>query len=359
MKKQFLRKAFLTAIKRTFYCLMILSSCFFGSFGFAEGSESSNSQEKQPDNDVGFAVEPIQTATQIDAKKGFYFIKVVSGEKQELTLKIRSTNEKPATVKIYVKNAYTNQNGAIDYDSEDYQRDPTLNDSIEEITTVSEKEVTVQNYEEKTVTLTVTPPKDSFTGVKGGTICVMNAKTSKVDEGLRSTFGYRIGLLVTEDSETYDDGATLELLNVFPTVHQGKRVIQARMQNPESKVLKDLTIETKLYKKGQKELLKKRTITNMRMAPNSQFDFATNWGIDPIKNGDYLLRVRATSGTNTWTWEEAFSVGDKQAKQMNEEASFTLTYPRWVPLAVLLLGITSIGLIGCLYVRSKKWHTEE
>lgn len=330
--------------------VILLSSFLFSTTGFAEEAES----EGQPENDVGFAVEPIQTTTQIDPQKGFYFIKVAPDEPQELAIKIRSTNEAPETVKIYVKNAYTNQNGVIDYDNEDYIRDGTLKDSVEELTEVAESEVTVQNYEEKIVKITVTPPAAKFSGVKGGAICVMKAD-SKDAEGLSSTFGYRIGLLISTDSEVYDDGSSLNLLSVFTTVYQGKRVIQARMQNPEAKILNDLTIETKLYQKGSSKVLKSRSTNHMRMAPNSQFDFSTNWGIDPLKSGAYTLKVRAQSGENTWEWEEDFVIGDTQAKQINEEASYTITYPEWVPIVVLLLGVTSITLIGCLYVRRKKW----
>lgn len=356
MKKKSLNKDVLFRLKRSLCCLLVISCCFiFGSTSFAEESGSTGGNDEQPENDVGFAVEPVQTATQIDSQKGFYFIKVEPGEPQELSVKIRSTNVAPATVKVYVKNAYTNQNGAIDYDNEDYRQDPTLKDSVEEIASVSEKKITVQNYEEKIVKITIAPPDAPFSGVKGGTICIMKADSEKVEEGLSSTFGYRIGLLVTEDSEVYNDGSSLNLLNVRSTVHQGKRVIQARMQNPESKVLDDLMIETKLYKKGSREVLKKRTANNMRMAPNSQFDFSTNWGIDPIKSGTYTLQVRAQSGTNTWKWKKDFTIGEKEATKINEEASFTITYPKWVPLVVVLLGVTSIILIGCLYVRSKKW----
>lgn len=358
MKKTFLKKDTWFLLKKSFYCLLIISSCFlFNSISFAEETDNTGGQKEQPENDVGFAVEPVQPATQIDAQKGFYFIKVEPGQPQELSIKIRSTNTSPATVNIYVKNAYTNQNGAIDYDNDEYNRDPTLKDSVEELTAVSEKKVTVKNYEEKIVKLTVSPPEKKFTGVKGGTICIMNADSSEAKEGLCSTFGYRIGLLLTEDSEVYDDGSSLKLLGVRSTVHQGKRVIQAQMQNPEPKILNDLMIETKLYKKGSREVIKKRTANNMRMAPNSQFDFSTNWGIDPIKSGTYTLQVHAQSGTNTWGWKKDFTIGEKQAKKINEEASFTITYPEWVPLVTILIGVVSIILIGCLYVRSNKWNT--
>ena len=357
MKKKLLIKDLLFLVKKSFCCLLIVSSCFlFSAVSLAEEAGNSGENPTPPENDVGFAVEPVQTATQIDSQKGFYFIKVEPNQPQELAIKIRSTNVAPATVSIYVKNAYTNQMGSIDYDSDDYERDATLTDSVEELTSVSEKKVTIQNYEEKIVTISVNPPKEKFSGVKGGTICIMKADSSEAKEGLSSTFGYRIGLLLTEDSEVYDDGSSLNLLEVRSTVHQGKRVIQARMQNPEPKVLNDLMIETKLYKKGSREVLKKRTANNMRMAPNSQFDFSTNWGIDPIKSGTYTLQVRAQSGTNTWQWKKDVTIGEKQAKKINEEASFTITYPEWVPLVTLLIGVISLILIGCLYVRNKKWN---
>lgn len=357
MEKQFAKKDVFSLIRRSLCCLLLISGCVFhSSYGYADETKNTSVKEEQPENDVGFAVEPVKTATQIDSQKGFYFIKVEPDKPQELTIKIRSTNVKPAKVNIYVKNAHTNQNGVIDYDNDEYRRDSTLKNSIEEITSISESTVTVENYEEKVVTLTVTPPKETFEGVKGGTICIMKADSSEAAEGLSSTFGYRIGLLVTEDSEVYDDGSSLNLLKVQPTVHQGKRVIQARMKNPEAKVLDDLTIETKLYKKGSREILKKRTANTMRMAPNSQFDFATNWGIDPIKSGTYTLHVRAQSGDHTWEWKKDFTVGEKQAKKINEEASFTITYQEWVPLVVILIGVASVILIGCLYVRRKKWE---
>lgn len=345
-------------------CVSNLSLCFsLTAYAETELSQLQNevgqpSSEQPAENDVGFTVEPVLTTTQIDQSKGFFFIKVKPDEPQELVIKVKSTNKEPAKVTIYVSDAFTNQNGAVDYDGEEYPKDDTLQNSLEEITTVSNPEITVQNFEEKEVTIKVSPPKESFEGVKCAAICVMKSGTEESDEGLTSLFGYRVGLVVTEDSEIYTDGSSLNLLSVKPTVHQGKRVIQARLQNPEPKILDDLTVETKLRKKGEKEVLRKRTTNDMRMAPNSQFDFATNWGLDPIQSGTYVLSVKADSGENTWSWEEEFTIGEKEAKKINEEATYTITYPSWVPLVVVMIGTATLANIGSLYVRRKKWTKE-
>lgn len=345
-------------IKKSLVLLLLLLPLVFSKAAYAE--ESQIKQEEIPENteqgDVGFTVETELPATQVDQSKSFYFSKVNPGEEQTIVLKVRSTSPKEKKVKIYVKEAYTNSNGNVDYDGSTYTRDETLKNSLEELAVVSPKEVTVKGLETKEIKIKITPPAESFDGVKVAAICVMNAESDEEEAGIGSSFGYRVGLVITEDEDvTYDDGSSLNLLQVKPTVHQGKRVIQATLQNPEPKILKNLTVETKLREKGSNEVLRKRTTNDMRMAPNSQFDFATNWGLDPIRSGTYVLSVKASSGEHSWSWDKEFTIGEEQAQKINEEASYTITYPKWVPLVVILLGVLTICAIGALYVRRKKW----
>ncbi len=322
-----------------------------------ENKNNIGSEEKEKSKSVGFTVVPVLPATQIDKSKGYFYAQVKPGEVTTLTLKVRSTIKEARTVKINVENAYTSQSGNIDYGGKNYTRDETLTDSLEEITDISEKEVTVENFEEKEITISITPPKESFDGVKAAAISVMNVEPEE-SNGMSSSFGYRVGLMIAENAEIeYNDGSSLNFLKVKPTVHQGKRVIQSTFQNPEPKILDKLEVETKLREKGSSEVLRKRKTTNMRMAPNSQFDFATDWGIDPIKPGTYVLSVKAKSGTESWSWQKEFTIGEEQARKINEDASYTITYPKWVPIVVILLGLLTIINIGSLYVRRKKWSS--
>lgn len=315
-----------------------------------------NSESSEP---VGFTVEAVKPETQIDESKGYFYTRLKPGEEQKLTLRIKSTVKEARKVRISIGDAFTSSNGTLDYGGSNYQRDKTLKNSLEEITSISTKEVTVEKLETKEVTITVKAPKEPFKGVKVGAISIMNAETDDT-KGVSSSYGYRVGLMVSEEDEIeYNDGASLNFLKVKSAVYLGKRVIQARLQNPEPKVLDNLTVETKLRKKGNKEVLRKRTTSDMRMAPNSQFDFATNWGVDPIKPGTYVLSVKATSNKKSWKWSKEFTIGEEQAKKINEEASYTLTYPKWIPIVVILLGILTITVIGCLYLRRKKWTEQK
>lgn len=322
--------------------------------------EIPQAKKQEKDEGTGFTVSPEIPENQVDPMKGFFFIKVTPKKEQQLKVKIRSTSKEPHTVTVRVKNAYTSQNGQIDYDGNNFKRDKTLNHSLEEMTTVSDKKVTVKNFETKEVTITLKPPANSFKGIKAAAICIMKSEEKGKKAGISSSFGYRVGLVVTEEENEdfdYSTAKSLNFLKVKPTVHQGKRVIQARLQNPEPKILDDFSVETKLREKGSAEVLRKRTTNDMRMAPNSQFDFATNWGLDPIQPGTYVLSVRATSKNESWKWEKEFTIGEEQAKKINEEASYTLTYPKWVPIVVILLGVVTLVVIGTLYVRRKRWET--
>ncbi|MGH1846811.1 DUF916 and DUF3324 domain-containing protein [Enterococcus gilvus] len=355
-------------IVKNLFLLLFTFSCFLFPF-VAHGDDSGQIGKKDIDQGkkddstgVGFTVEPVLTQTQVDPSKGYFFIQVEPGQSQTLTFKVKSTIKEPRTVRISVKDAYTNQNGAIDYDGDNYKRDKTLVNSLEDLTAVSTKKVTVEKLETKEVSIDVQPPSESFEGVKMAAICAISDETDsqKDKEGLSSIYGYRVGLVITEQKEIeIDNGASLNFLNVKPTVHHGKRVIQTTLQNPEPKILKNLSVETKLRKKGTKEVLRKRTTNNMRVAPNSQFDFATNWGLDPIEPGTYVLTVKADSGEKKWKWEKEFTIGEEEAKKINEQATYTISYPSWVPIVVVLLGVATLANIGSLYVRRKRWTQEQ
>ena len=342
-------------------CLMF-PLIFHSEVAYGDSEEIEKNEVKKEDKqmEVGFTIEPVYPSTQIDESKGFYFLEVKPGESQDIKLKVISTMKNPRKVTLSVKDAFTNQNGNIDYDGKNFKRDKTLVDSLEDTSTISEKEVTVEKLETKEVTITINPPKESFKGVKVAAICATSSESEEKKSGLSSDFGYRLGLVVTEDDELdYSNGASLNLLQVKPTVHQGKRVIQTRLQNPESLIVENLTVETKLRKKGTKEVLRKRTTNNMRVAPNSQFDFATNWGLDPIEPGTYVLTVKADSGEKKWKWEKEFTIGEEEAKKINEQATYTISYPSWVPIVVVLLGVATLANIGSLYVRRKRWTQEQ
>ena len=355
-------------VLRFFFTLSIILGLFLGNpaVSKAEGNEIGTKQsdiktsEKDTSNDVGFSIEPVLPSNQVDQSKGFYYLKVKPGDEQEVILNVKSTKKEAAKLKIYIKDAYTNPNGFIDYDGKNYHRDKTLKQSVEDITSLSHKKITVKNFESKEVKIKIKVPGKEFDGIKAAAVCVMsdnNIKESK-KQGLSSSYGYRLGLIVTEEDEEYEKGKSLKLLRVKPTIHSGKRVIQARFQNPEPQILGDLTVKTKLRKKGNSEVLRSRTTNNMRMAPNSQFDFATNWGLDPLRPGTYVLSIRANSNGKSWKWEKEFTIGNKEAKKINEEASYTLTYPNWTPIVVVLLGIITLVLFGLLYMRRKKWNAQ-
>lgn len=76
MGKIFRKIVFHFCTKRKIYCMLLIFSCLFStSIVLAEESGGIEGSKNQPENDVGFAVEPILTKTQIDSKKGSILLK--------------------------------------------------------------------------------------------------------------------------------------------------------------------------------------------------------------------------------------------------------------------------------------------
>ena len=333
--------------------IFVITALFLVFFNLVSLTTSAHAEDKE--NKTGFTVKAVIPDTQLDKAKSYFMIKTKPSEEQTLKLEIRSTQKDPVTVDVYVKDAYTSLAGDIAYDGGTYTRDKSLKDSIEDISTVSQKKVTVQNFETKIIEIKITPPAQSYEGIKAGSVCIMKAKSKeeKKEAGVGTRFGYQLGLVLSESDAAYNDGEKLNLLEVKPKVDRGKRVISANLQNADPKTIEGLSVETNLREKGKKEVLRKRSSSNLRMAPNSNFDFMTNWGIDPIKPGTYILSIRASSGEHSWKWNKEFIISGSTAKKMNKEATYTLTYPKWTPLVVLLLGVLISVNIVFLFVRNR------
>ncbi|MCH3023264.1 DUF3324 domain-containing protein, partial [Listeria monocytogenes] len=85
--------------------------------------------------------------------------------------------------------------------------------------------------------------------------------------------------------------------------------IVANLQNDQPVILEKLSIDAKVYQQNSDKLLYQTKKANMKMAPNSNFDFVIDWENQPLKEGKYRLKMTATNGVETWTWDEAFTIG--------------------------------------------------
>lgn len=308
-------------------------------------------------SNLGYTVSAVLNGKQIDPEKSYFYIQTTPAEEQTLKVKVKSTQIEPVKLKIYATNAFTGDNGTIEYTDNKQLLDETLSQPISAVLKIESPSLTVKNFEEKEAIFKLVPPKESYAGIKMGAL-VFEIDDSENESQVSNKFAYRIGLITSESGDDYKNSKTLNLLETKSTIKRGKKMILTTFQNPEPKILNDLEIYAEVKEKGKSAILKKKTVENYMLAPNSHFDFEIDWGTAAVKAGTYVVQIKATNEYNDWTFEKEFTISGAQAEKMNQESSFKIVTPRWIKvtasLCMLLMGIVIIFI----FIRRKKMEIE-
>lgn len=306
---------------------------------------------------LGFVVQAIRPDTQIETNKSYFFIETQPDETQILKVKVKSTQKDPIKIKTFIANGTTGSTGNIEYDESTKEFDESLKHPLTEFVKVSDSEITLENFEEKVVELIVTPPKESYKGIKLGAVVFQSVEDEEQTkkQTISSKYQYKIGLITTETGEEYENAKNLNLTSAKLGLKLGRKQVAAVIHNPEPKIADNLKIEATVTKKGSDTVLKKQTVENARMAPNSTYEFSVDWGVDAIDPGEYTLNVYAQNDEEEWKWQKEFSVSAEKAKKMNEETVFKIESPDWLPYVVMLAISSFVIVVVILMVRNKRW----
>lgn len=331
---------------------------------FAESSsdEVKNEEvktEEAKEGDVpgrtGFVVEPVLTNEQIDPSISFFYVQTRPGITQELNVRVKSIRKEKSEVNVYISNATTNDAGNVEYANREKPVDESVGIPLTEMVKLKEKKVTVENFEEKVVTLIVTPPAKEYEGVRLGAIFFGTDDGNKEKGAVKSNYGYRIGLMLNSQLQPYNRGGDLEFMHVGPRLSQGQKVIDFAMKNPKPFLLDNVTIGSKLRRKDNEEVIASNMLENVSLAPNSTYSFLTHLGVENLKSGTYVLKVDAKDENNQyWSWEEEFIISKDEAAKINKETSYKLGLPIQYKYIGILLLVLSIGNISYLVWRKRK-----
>lgn len=306
---------------------------------------------------LDFTYYVVQPSTQLDTNVEYYYIQTKPGENQKIEMELTNTSEKEVEVAIVIKNAISTESGQFDYGIPLIE-DNTLKNPISEIVIPEEKTVTLKAFEKKMIALDVKPPTEHYDGVKIGAIYLTSQDSEKIDDIVSVESGYRIAVITSENGDEFNDGSTLDLIDVKPTLVDGRKVIQAAVQNPEPKGVENVDINAKLIDRKSKEVVKDSKVKNYTFAPNSTLPFIFDWGLSNLEGGDYTLIMNAKNHEHEWNMERNFSITDKEAKKLNDESPFRIVTPVWMKLTAVALGLLVIVISIILLLRNKKWQKE-
>ncbi|MBO0439138.1 DUF916 and DUF3324 domain-containing protein [Candidatus Enterococcus ikei] len=308
------------------------------------------------DAGLGYTVSIVQPKTQIDPEKSYFYVKTTPGEAQTLEVRVRSTKKEPVHLNIYGSNAITGDGGTIEYAKDVSKIDKTLKEPLTSLITVETPEITVENFEEKIIHVKLTPPKESYQGVKMGALIFSLDKGSEKKSGVTTEFSYRIGVIASSSGDEFNNAQTLKLISTKAAMKRGKKMVIANLQNPEPRILENLTIEATMVEKGSEKKIKKITVQNYKLAPNSNFDFELDWGIAQLPSGDYTLKLTASNDLQEWNLSKDFTISNQQAKQINEASVFKIITPTWIKIIAAIFIGYFIAITSIMIFRRMRWE---
>ncbi|MGY3766777.1 DUF916 and DUF3324 domain-containing protein [Vagococcus vulneris] len=311
------------------------------------------------DTNIGFTVDSILPSSQLDKSKTYFYVQTEPSKEQTLEVRIKSTKKEKTIVKIMVENASTSSEGNINYGKPDKgAENKTLTNPITSMIKPESDEVEVQNFEEKVVKLKLTPPAEHYDGVKMGALIFEKVANEKSKATIKNKYNYKLGVITSENGDEFTDGDTLELLSVKPELLRGQKVVRAFIQNPQPKVIQNLTMRSTITDKKTNKVIKKNNVTNYSFAPNSTLPFIFDWGISNLPSGTYTLSMKINNNLKTWNLKKDFTISGKQAQQINDDSPYRITTPLWIKIVTIILYILTITNIILIFTRRKKWNKE-
>lgn len=335
-------------LKKKGYILALLLSTFIVFFQKVEAADPA---------DIGFYIEQVVPSSQIDFSRSFFYVQTYPREEQTLKVRIVSTAEENKKIEIKIDNAMSTELGIIDY-KEPLIVEESLVNPITEILTTENNEIVLEPGEKKTIEFKLKPPVENYPGVKMGKISFIN-KLGEESGGVIDVYNaYSIDVIATESTADYKHGKILDLIDVTPELSNGRKVIQAQLQNPEPELIKNLEIKAKLINKTTKETVKDIKVSDYALAPNSILPFIFDLGLSNMVAGDYKVTMVASNEDDTWNLEKDFKITEDQAKKINDESPFRIKTPFWIKVTAASLGGLSLILMISIKVRYSKWLKE-
>lgn len=316
--------------------------------------------------EIYFSVSSVIPENQINKNLSYFDLKVAPSVSQELKVKISNNKDHEIKVKAMVTPATTCRNGFISYTNlTNY--DESLKYPLSDILKLDKSEYTVPAGSFVTATALLNMPAESYNGIiLGGLVFTKSndsseyANEDQMSAQIENEYQYVVGVMLSENDNKVK--ANMNLKYIKPTLTNYHTNLAVNLQNDTPVIIPDLKISGTVYKKGSSEIYKFTEKENIKMAPNSNFDFMIDWQNHKFEAGDYRVHVIAQNEEYFWEWDEDFKITPEQANDTNKDAvDLISSIPSWIyiVLAVLILVAFSSFIIGCrckckCFCKSKK-----
>ena len=252
--------------------------------------------------------------------------------------------------------ATTCRNGFISYTNFTNYNE-SLKYPLPDILKLNQGEYTVPAEGTVTATALLNMPEEAYDGIILGGLVFTKAddgsETKKENQGvtqIENEYQYVIGVMLSENDNKVS--ANMNLKYIKSTLSNYHTSLAVNLQNDTPVIIPNLKISGTVYKKGSSEIYKSTERENIKMAPNSNFDFMIDWQNHKFEAGDYRVHVIAQNEEYFWEWDENFTITPEQANDANKDAVDLInSIPNWIYIVLAISILISVSflsfIIGC------------
>lgn len=319
--------------------------------------------DNSTNNGPVFSVSPIYPSHQDKevGEQGYFKLTVSPGTKEVLEIEVVNLSEENIQVSVSRNRGTTTDTGLINYQGTKKKDSPLIqlpelldfNQMVEERETIVE----LKGKESKKVATSIQIPNQPFSGDILGGIHVKetNPKAKKSDKMVINTFSYSIPVILNSSKELVKNELTLH--KVSPILRNYHPYIEAELINSQPAIIRDMKINGEIREKKTDEIRYKMNLSDLQMAPHSQFNLGFDLKDTPIEAGEYFLRLEIKADGQPYHFEKTFEITKQAAREKNTSAVYTQTNKDKLnlPLILVIVALLVAGIfIGVIFLERKK-----
>lgn len=307
-------------------------------------------------DEMPYGVEAILPENQIDKNVSYFDLKVEPNASFELNIKITNSKDKDIKVRVNATDAYTNNNGVIDYSGESEQ---SLSQSKERsyLTDLLDKEeqiIDIPGKQSKTVSFHGKMDKKTFKGNILGGIYIQEevSSPSKSKDMIQNEFAYAIAVKLTENLNLPKFQPALNSVKLG--VRNYHQAILAEIENQAPVLFSKFTAVSKIYKEGETTPVLEKTSFNLGMAPYSKFEYGIDLDGKAFSSGKYTYDLTIKKDDERFSLKKTFEIDKKDVDTAQKNSvdsnkvNNNLNY-----IYILLILIFFVILIWIIYYKNK------
>ena len=272
------------------------------------------------------------------------------GAREEIEIEVRNLSEEPIVLMIQMATATTDDGGTIFYrPREGLMRDSTLPYAMEDIATIEGYRFPLEGGERLRVPITINMPQTRFDGMILGGVSILQYVDMEEASGqggmIINRFWTEIPVRLQQtENPVHPD---LNLLSIGASQRNWRNIFAANLQNPEMMLIHMMEVHAFISRAGETETLYEERISNMQVAPNSNFTLAIPLGGERFRAGEYDLHLEVVAYNGSWSFHQRFYVSAEEAAAFNATDVTITRIPLWMFIAA---GGALVMLLFILYM---------